>query len=120
MPGIPLMLLLDHVGAKSGTGRTTPLGYIRDGDSFVVVASKAGNPKHPAWYHNLLANPKTTVQVGGDEIVVNARVADSEERSRLWPKVVEVYEGYAGYQERTDREIPLVILDPIGGATGTT
>jgi deazaflavin-dependent oxidoreductase (nitroreductase family) len=106
------MLLLDHVGAKSGTKRTTPLVYVDDSPDVVLVASKGGHPRHPAWYHNLLANPDTTVQVGAARRAVHARVATAEERKRLWPKAVETYSGYRGYQERTDREIPLIILEP--------
>lgn len=114
-PGAPPSLLLDHVGAKSGTKRTSPLTYLRDGDNLVLVASKGGHPRNPAWYHNLRAHPDTTVQVGSKRREVHARVAGPEERARLWPKVVENYSGYAGYQERTEREIPLVILEPRGG-----
>lgn len=110
-PGSPPMLLLYHVGAKSGTRRTTPLVYVSDGDDVVLVASKGGHPKHPAWYHNLRANPDTTVQIGRERRAVRARVATPEERKRLWPKAVATYSGYAGYQERTQREIPLVILE---------
>jgi deazaflavin-dependent oxidoreductase (nitroreductase family) len=111
-PGTPPILLLDHVGAKSGAHRTTPLAYTEDGDDLIVVASKGGFPRHPAWYHNVVANPETTVQVGSRRRPVHARVANSQERKRLWPLALEVYGGYAGYQERTDREIPLVILEP--------
>ncbi len=111
-PGSPPMLLLDHVGAKSGTGRTSPLVYVRDGESIVIVASKGGHPKHPAWYHNLRANPDTTIQVGSERRRVRARIAEPEERGRLWAKAVKTYGGYRGYQERTQREIPLVVLDP--------
>ena len=111
-PGAPPSLLLDHVGAKSGTKRTTPLTYLRDGDDFVIVASKGGHPSNPAWFYNLRANPDTTIQVGSKRRPVHARVANPDERTRLWPKVVDLYSGYAGYQKRTDREIPLVILEP--------
>jgi deazaflavin-dependent oxidoreductase (nitroreductase family) len=110
--GGPPMLLLDHVGAKSGTRRTTPLVYVEDGGDVVVVASKGGHPQHPAWYHNLRAHPETTVQIGRERRAVHARVASPDERVRLWPKAVETYSGYRGYQERTDREIPLVVLEP--------
>jgi deazaflavin-dependent oxidoreductase (nitroreductase family) len=110
--GGPPMLLLDHVGAKSAVKRTTPLVYIRDGDNVVVVGSKGGHPRHPAWFHNLRANPDTIVQIGSKRQAVRARVADPQERARLWPKVVEVYPGYDTYQQRTAREIPLVILEP--------
>lgn len=111
-PGLPTMLLLDHVGAKSGTKRTSPLLYIRDGDNLVIVASKGGYPSHPGWYHNLRAHPDTTVQVGSERREVHARVATPEERERLWPRAVESYGNYREYQKRTDREIPLVILEP--------
>ena len=111
-PGAAPTLLLDHVGAKSGKKRTSPLSYIRDGDSYVIVASKGGYPQNPAWFHNLKANPDTQVQVKHRKIPVRARVADPEERERLWPRVVEAYSGYAAYQKRTEREIPLVILQP--------
>lgn len=114
VPGAPPMLLLDHVGAKSGTRRTSPLVYVRDGEDLVIVASKGGNPKHPAWFHNLRANPNTTVQVGSERREVQARVATPEERRRLWPMAVATYAGYSAYQERADREIPLVVLEPRG------
>ena len=111
-PGAPPMLLLDHIGAKSGTVRTSPLVYFKDGQNVVIVASKGGHPRHPAWYHNLRANPDATIQVGTERRAVHARVAEPEERARLWPKAEATYGGYRGYQERTDREIPLVVLEP--------
>ena len=113
-PGAPPMLLLDHVGARSGKKRTSPLGYIRDGDAYVVIASKGGNPRNPAWVHNLAANPDTTIQTGNLKLAVHARVATPEERERLWPRVVDAYAGYAEYQKRTSREIPLLMLEPRG------
>jgi deazaflavin-dependent oxidoreductase (nitroreductase family) len=120
VPFGPSMLLLDHVGAKTGTTRTTPLTYIPDGEDLVIVASKGGHPKHPAWYHNLRANPDIAVQVGSERREVRARVANPEERARLWPRAVKAYPGYRSYQERTDREIPLVILSPRGPGAGTS
>lgn len=111
-PGAPPMLLLEHVGAKSGSRRTSPLVYVDDGEDIVIVASKGGYAKHPAWFHNLRANPDAAIQVGTEHREVRARQANAEERKRLWPKAVETYSGYAGYQERTEREIPLVILEP--------
>ena len=110
-PGAPPVLLLDHVGARSGVKRTIPLVYVKDGDDVVLVASKGGHPRNPAWYHNLRAHPDTTVQIGSERRPVQARVANAEERRRLWPKAVAAYGGYRGYQERTEREIPLVILE---------
>lgn len=111
-PGSPPMLLLDHVGARSGTARTSPLVYGRDGANLILVASKGGYPKNPAWFHNLMANPDTSVQVGSKRRAVHAHVASAEERERLWPLMVKVYSGYDGYQQRTEREIPLVVLEP--------
>jgi deazaflavin-dependent oxidoreductase (nitroreductase family) len=112
VPGAPPMLLLDHVGARSGVKRTSPLVYGRDGENLVLVASKGGYPKNPAWFHNLLANPDTRVQVGSQIRNVTARVAEGEERERLWRLMVGVYAGYEGYRKRTEREIPLVVLQP--------
>lgn len=111
-PGSPPMLLLDHVGAKSGAERTSPLVYIADGADLIVVASKGGHPKNPGWFYNLKANPDTTVQVGSAVRRVHAHVADESERPRLWELAVDTYKGYGGYQQRTDREIPLVVLEP--------
>jgi deazaflavin-dependent oxidoreductase (nitroreductase family) len=114
-PGLPSMLLLDHVGARSGTRRTSPLLYFKDGDDLVVVASKGGYPQHPAWYHNLIANPDTTVQVGSEKRPVHARRATPEERERLWPVALKQYHGYVDYQARSKgREIPLVVLERRG------
>jgi F420H(2)-dependent quinone reductase len=110
-PGAPPTLLLDHVGAKSGTKRTTPLTYLQDGDDVVIVASRGGNPRNPAWFHNLRAHPDVTVRVGTERRAVRARLASAEERERLWPKAVAVWPGYEDYQRRTGREIPLVILE---------
>jgi deazaflavin-dependent oxidoreductase (nitroreductase family) len=114
LPGVPgKMLLLDHVGARSGRLRTSPLLYVRDGENLVIVASKGGYPKHPAWFHNLKANPRTFVQVGPERLPVEARVAEPEERDRLWALAVEGYRGYDDYQLRSKgRQIPLVVLEP--------
>jgi deazaflavin-dependent oxidoreductase (nitroreductase family) len=113
VPGVPgKMLLLDHVGAKSGQLRTSPLLYVDDGADVVIVASKGGFPKNPAWFHNLMANPDTTVQIGSERLPVHARVARPEERERLWEMAVKAYHGYENYRARTDREIPLVVLEP--------
>jgi deazaflavin-dependent oxidoreductase (nitroreductase family) len=106
------MLLLDHVGAKSGTLRTSPLLYVPDGENLVMVASKGGFPKNPAWFHNLRANPETYVQVDGERRRVRARVATPAERPHLWDLAVAVWPGYEDYRRRTAREIPLVVLEP--------
>jgi F420H(2)-dependent quinone reductase len=109
--GAPV-LLLHHTGRKSGNERVSPLIYIADGDDLVVVASKGGSHKHPAWFLNLREMTETEVEVGGERRRVKVRVASAEEKERLWPRAVEVYGDYANYQRRTGRDIPLVILSP--------
>jgi deazaflavin-dependent oxidoreductase (nitroreductase family) len=106
------MLLLDHVGRRSGRRRTTPLVYMPDGDGLVVVASKGGHPSDPAWLTNLRCRPATEVQVGPRRLEVHAREAAGEERRRLWARAVEYNPHWGRYARRTDREIPLVILEP--------
>jgi len=106
------VLLLHHVGARSGTHRISPLLYLPDGERMVIVASKGGYTKHPGWFHNLKANPDTTVEVPREgKVAVRAREASAAEREELWPRVVDLYEGYAAYQRSTSREIPLIVLD---------
>jgi deazaflavin-dependent oxidoreductase (nitroreductase family) len=110
MGGVPI-LLLDHVGRKSGKKRTLPLMYAPDGDDLVLIASYGGARKHPAWFLNLSANPETTVQVGGERRRVRAQeVPEGEERDRLWKKAAAAYPAYDTYQRRTDRRIPVVKL----------
>ena len=107
------ILLVDHTGAKSGAKRTCPLIYHEDGDAIAVVASKAGQPTNPAWFHNLKANPDTTIQIGSVVREVRARVATDEERDRIWPKFVASYPGYEFFRRNAKgRKIPIVILDP--------
>jgi deazaflavin-dependent oxidoreductase (nitroreductase family) len=112
VPGAPEMLLLDHVGAKSATKRTSPLVFARDGQNVILIASKGGYPKNPAWFHNLMANPDTTIQIGSKRMPVRAREAKPEEYDRLWKLAVGVYKGYEEYRRRTERQIPLVVLEP--------
>jgi F420H(2)-dependent quinone reductase len=109
------VLLLHHVGRKSGKLRVTPLLFLADGDRLVIVGSKGGAADHPAWFRNLVANPDTTVEVGRRRVRVRARMASDEERARYWPRLVDIYPAYATYQERTDRALPLVVLEPLGG-----
>jgi deazaflavin-dependent oxidoreductase (nitroreductase family) len=105
--------LVNHVGARSGKQRTSPLMIRRDGDSIAVVASKAGQPKNPAWFHNLMAHPETTVELGAERRPVRARVASEAERERLWPGFVASFPEYDRYVERAaPRVIPVVILEP--------
>ena len=106
------VLLLAHIGRRTGRHRTTPLLYIEDGQDLVIIASRGGSDAQPAWWLNLQASPHTTVQVGSQRRLVVARQATPEEKLRLWPRVVDAYSGYADYQRRTKREIPVVILSP--------
>ena len=107
------VLLLHHVGRKSGTKRVTPLLYLPDGGDLVIVASKGGADKHPAWFHNLMAGPETTVEVGREKRRVRARRATDDERAELWPRLVEIYGPYADYEQYAgDRRIPVVVLEP--------
>jgi deazaflavin-dependent oxidoreductase (nitroreductase family) len=114
--GVPIrMLLLHHRGVRSGIERTTPLIYVEDGADLVVTASRAGQPEHPAWFHNLMAAPETTVQVGAAVRAVRARVASDAERERLWPAFPAAFRGfeiYRRYAEAAGRTIPVVILEP--------
>jgi len=107
------MLLLRTVGRRTREPRTAALLYVREGDAYVVIASKGGAPHHPAWFHNLIAQPDVEIQVGRERMPVRARVAEGEERARLWTRADEVNQGqYAVYQSRTSRVIPVVVLEP--------
>jgi F420H(2)-dependent quinone reductase len=107
------MLLLRTVGRRSGQQRTSALLYVREGDAYAVIASKGGDPRHPGWFHNLSAQPNVELQAGRQRIPVRARVAEGEERSRLWAEADRVNKGgYSAYQARTTREIPVVVLEP--------
>lgn len=108
------LLLLTTRGARSGETRTTPVVYTRDGDSYVVIASKGGAPTNPAWYHNLRVNPGAEVEVGRDRIAVRARVAEGEERKRLFANQAARMPAFDQYQRRTSRQIPVVVLDQAG------
>lgn len=105
------MVLVHHTGAKSGTERVTPLVYQADGDRWVVFASKAGAPTNPDWFHNLVANPETTIEVGADTVPVTASVAEGEDHDRLWSAQKELMPGFAEYEEKAQgRRIPVVVL----------
>ena len=111
------LLLLHHRGAKSGTERVNPLAYQKVGDEWAVFASKGGAPTNPNWYHNLIANPRARIEVGTDTIDVEARVADGEERDRIWEAQKRLNPGFAEYEQKTERVIPVVVLrrvDPEG------
>ena len=111
--GTPL-LLLHHTGAKSGTARVNPLGYLSDDGRYVIFASKAGAPTNPDWYHNLKAHPNISIEVGTDTIDVVATEATGEERDRLYNAQAERVPQFAEYQKGTDRRIPVIILTPAG------
>jgi deazaflavin-dependent oxidoreductase (nitroreductase family) len=112
-PGV-FTLLLTTRGRRSGQARRNALIYGRDDDRYVVVASKGGHPEHPDWYRNLAADPNVRVQVLGDRFDARARTATPEERERLWPEMARVFPPYEEYQRGTDREIPVVVLEPTG------
>jgi deazaflavin-dependent oxidoreductase (nitroreductase family) len=107
--GMPV-LLLTTVGRKTGKRRTSPLTYFEEDGSIILVASYGGRPRNPAWFENLMAAGEGEVTIGSGRRRMRARRATSEERSRLWPRIVETYDGYAKYQAKTTREIPLALL----------
>ena len=112
-PGPIPTLLLTTTGRKSGEPRALPLIYGEHGDAYVVIASKGGAPSHPLWYENLVAKPECEVQVASRSFSARARVAEGEERAQLWAQLREIYPPYDDYQKATEREIPVVVLDPI-------
>ncbi|MFI9235599.1 nitroreductase family deazaflavin-dependent oxidoreductase [Streptomyces sp. NPDC053079] len=112
-PGVADLLLTTR-GRKSGLLRRTALAYVRDGDAYVLTASNAGADRHPAWYLNLLATPEVTLQVGAATFTATARPATEAESARLWPTVVAAMPSYADYRTATTREIPLVLVTPVG------
>jgi len=106
------ILLLTTTGRRSGQERTMPLIHRADGDRYVIVASKGGAPDHPTWFKNLEADPEAEVQVRDAVVPVRAHVADGDERARLWSLMTEVWPAYDDYQAKTDRQIPVVVLEP--------
>jgi deazaflavin-dependent oxidoreductase (nitroreductase family) len=114
------LLLLTHTGARSGRRRTNPLACFRDGERYLVAASKGGGPRNPDWYYNLIANPEASIEVGVDhqgvkELRVTARPAGPEERERLWAMITERNPAFKEYESKTARTIPVVILTPVAG-----
>jgi deazaflavin-dependent oxidoreductase (nitroreductase family) len=108
-PGVP-SLLLTTIGRRTGTRHRTALIYGRDGEDYVVVASTGGGAKNPAWYLNLAADPHVDVQVGAEKFSAVARTTQGDERARLWAAMIQIWPAYEGYQRKTDREIPVVVL----------
>ena len=105
------MLLLHTTGAKSGKERVNPLAYQADGEHYVVFASKGGAPTNPDWFHNVRANPRVTVELGDETFPADARVAEGEEHDRLWSRQKEIMPGFADYETKTTRVIPVVVLE---------
>jgi deazaflavin-dependent oxidoreductase (nitroreductase family) len=110
------VLLLTTTGRKSGKTRTVPVGFLRDGSAYVIIASNAGLPRHPAWFLNLESEPLATIQVKRQQMQVKAETANPEKRRELWARLIEVAPGYANYEKRTSREILVVILHPLDGS----
>jgi deazaflavin-dependent oxidoreductase (nitroreductase family) len=108
------LLILHTTGAKSGKEHANPVVYFADGERLVIIASKAGAPTNPAWYHNLVAHPLVTVEVGTEQFQARAEVAPEPERTRLFQKIVAVAPGFAEYQQKTTRVIPVVVLTRVG------
>lgn len=106
------VLLLTTRGRKSGLPRTVPLVYFEDGERLVIVGSKGGEPRDPLWWENLKSAPEATVQIGSETRRVRARLASSDERARLWPRIKQENAAYASYERKTSREIPVVLLEP--------
>lgn len=106
------MLLLHTTGAKSGRERVNPMMYLRDGERVLVFASKAGADTHPDWYHNLVANPAVSAEIGTEARPFSARVAGADEREPIWAQQKKDYPGFADYEAGTSRVIPVVVLDP--------
>src|SRR5947207_10308989 len=107
------LLLLTTTGARSGRPRTSPLVYTTDGDRLVVIASKGGAPTNPDWYHNLLAHPKVTAEIGTGTVELIARMARDDEREPIWTAQKAAYPGFADYEQKTTRQIPVIILEPV-------
>src|SRR5881227_3047419 len=105
------MLLLHTTGAKSGQERVNPMVFRRDGDAYVVFASKAGADTNPDWYHNLLAHPEVEAEIGAERVALRARVAEGDERERLWSAQKQDMPGFADYERTTSRQIPVVVLE---------
>jgi deazaflavin-dependent oxidoreductase (nitroreductase family) len=119
MQSMPV-LLLTTTGRKSGKTRTVPLGFLRDGSAYVIIASYAGLPQHPAWFLNLKGHPEATIEVKKQKMQVKAETANPEKKRDRWARLVEGAPGYADYQKRTTREIPVVILHPIDESSEQT
>ena len=108
------VLLLHHVGAKSGADRVAPLAYYEDDGRYAIFASKAGAPENPAWYHHLTAHPETKIELGGREVAVTAHEAEGDERDRIYNAQKALLPQFADYENKTTRKIPVIVLTPRG------
>ena len=108
-----MLLLLHTKGAKSGQERINPVAYVKDGDRFVIIASKGGADTHPEWYYNVITDPLVTVEAGTETFQAKATVAEEPERTRLYDKMVEVAPGFDDYRRKTTRVIPVIVLTPV-------
>jgi len=106
------LLLLHTTGAKSGQERINPVAYTTDGERLIIIASKGGAPTHPDWYHNIVANPQVTVEVGTEQLKVNAMIPAEPERSQLYDQMAAIMPGFAEYKTKTTRNIPVIVLTP--------
>lgn len=112
------LLLLHTTGARTGKARVTPLVYARDGDRFVVAASKAGADEHPDWLYNVRASPEVTIEVGTERLAARATIlASGSRRDELYAKLIDVLDSFEGYEEKADRTIPVLVLEPLREAT---
>ena len=118
MRGMPL-LLLTSTGRKTGQQHLTPVMYLRDGDNYVITASNGGSDKYPSWFWNLQAHPQTVIEAGGQTVNVTAHQANPEEKGCLWPQLVKQAPFFDDYRKKTTRDIPMVILAPANGQTGS-
>jgi deazaflavin-dependent oxidoreductase (nitroreductase family) len=107
------LLLLHTTGAKSGEPRLNPVAYMQDGDRYVIVASKGGAPTNPDWYYNIVAHPEVNIEVGTKKVRVRAEIVPEPERSELYARMAAMYPGFAEYERRTDRIIPVIVLSPL-------
>jgi deazaflavin-dependent oxidoreductase (nitroreductase family) len=107
------LLLVHTKGAKSGEERVNPVAYVKDGDRWVIIASKGGAPTNPDWYYNIVANPLVTIEVGTEQFQARASVAEEPERTRLYNKMVEMMPGFDDYRRKTTRKIPVIVLTPV-------
>jgi deazaflavin-dependent oxidoreductase (nitroreductase family) len=112
LAGAP-MIIVTHKGAKSGTTYTSPLVYSKDGDKYVIIASKGGAPENPSWYHNLVAHPEVTVEIGSEKFKAKAREVKGEERDRLFNAQAKIMPQFNEYQKKTSRKIPVIVLERV-------